>query len=379
MDRFHLGIPVSTMNLAEKAIKLVDRFQQRLPGLSFVVAVWKKFSDDQAGNLAALIAYYAFVSIFPLLLILFTVLNIVLRDHQAWQDEVISSTLENYPGFGSLLKDSIHSFHETGPALVFGVILTVLGTRGVANAIQNALNSVWEVPKSHRPGFPWSWLRSFGLILVVGVGQILVSVASGFISSATFLPGLALKAAATAVTLLCNIGLFWLSFRLATAKAITWRELRLGAMMGGVVWQILQLLGGYYVTHLVVHSRSLYGQTIGVVLGLIAWLYLQAEATLYVAEANVVWAHRLWPRSLTPPLTEEDVRAYEMYARAEARRPDVTVNVGVTPQPRDEKMPERAEGAPGAAAPGPAPGPAPPPVSAGPARGEEPHDSGDDR
>ncbi len=162
------------MNPAKKAIKLVDQFQKRLPGLSFLVGVWKKFNDDQAGNLAALIAYYAFVSIFPLLLILFTVLNIVLRDNQSLQHEVISSALTDYPGFGSLLQNSIKSFNETGPALVFGVILTVLGTRGVANAIQNALNSVWEVPRERRPGFPWSWLRSFGLILVVGVGEIVI-------------------------------------------------------------------------------------------------------------------------------------------------------------------------------------------------------------
>jgi membrane protein len=364
------------MNPAQKAIKLVDRFQQRLPGLSFVVAVWKKFGDDQAGNLAALVAYYAFVSIFPLLLILFTVLNIVLRDNHALQKKVISAALTDYPGFASLLQNSIKSFHETGVALVFGVILTVLGVRGVANAIQNALNSVWEVPRVNRPGFPWSWLRSFGLILVVGLGEIVTSVASGFIAAATFLPGFALKAAGTAVTLLFNIGVFWLAFRLATAKAVTWRELRLGAILGGIVWQILQLAGGYYVTHELVHSKSLYGQTIGVVLGLIAWLYLQAEATLYVAEANVVWVRKLWPRSLAaPPLTEEDVRAYELYAEAENRRKGETVNVEVTPAPEDEKMPERADGAPATGTPGPAQNA----VSAGTARGEDPHDSGDDR
>lgn len=360
------------MNPAEKSIKLVDRFQQRLPGLSYVVAVWKKFGDDQAGNLAALIAYYAFVSIFPLLLILFTVLNVVLRNNQHLRTEVIRSALTNYPGFASLLQNSIRSFHETGVALVFGFILTLLGTRGVANAMQNALNSVWEVPRADRPRFPWSWLRSFALILVVGVGEIVASVASGFVSAATFLPGFALKAGGTAVTLLFNIGLFWLAFRLATAKAVSWRDLRLGAVLGGIVWQILQLAGGYYVTHELVHSRSLYGQTIGVVLVLIAWLYLQAEATLYVAEANMVWVRKLWPRSLNPPPhTGEDVRAYQLYAQSETRQKDETVKVAVGDAEQDEKMPERAGGAPA--------GSEPPPVSAGTARGEEPHDSGDDR
>ena len=365
------------MNAAEKAIKFVDRFQQRLPGLSFVVAVWKKFGDDQAGNLAALIAYYAFVSLFPLLLILFTVLNIVLRDNQELQDEVIRSALTDYPGFASLLQNSVKSFNETGPALVFSVILTVLGTRGVANAIQNALNSVWEVPREHRPGFPWSWLRSFGLILVVGVGVIATSVASGFVSAATFLPGFALKAAGIAVTLVFNVGLFWLAFRLATAKAVTWRELRSGAILGGIVWEILQLAGGYYVTHALVHSKSLYGSTIGVVLGLIAWLYLQAQATLYVAETNVVWVRKLWPRSLAPPpLTRQDARAYELYAQAEDRSKSETVDVHVSAAPEDEKMPEGPQNTPAGEE---RPGSGVPPVSAKTARGEEPHDSGDDR
>jgi YihY family inner membrane protein len=373
------------MNPAEKAIRFVDRSQQRLPGLSFVVGVWKKFSDDQAGNLAALIAYYAFVSLFPLLLILFTALSIVLRDHQHLQDQVIQWALTDYPGFATLLTNSIKSFHETGVALVFGVILTVLGTRGVANAIQNALNSVWEVPRENRPGFPWSWLRSFGLILVVGVGEIATSVASGFVSTATVLPGFALKAVVTAVTLTFNIGVFWLAFRLGTARTITWRELRLGAVLGGIVWQILQLAGGYYVTHQLAHSRSLYGSTIGVVLGLIAWLYLQAEATLYVAETNVVWARRLWPRSLAPPpLTEEDVRAYELYARAEDRSKNETIDVHVSPVPgavpkagpADEKIPARAENTPAEGDPA---GSGVPAVSARTARGEEAHDSGEDR
>ena len=214
---------------------------------------------------------------------------------------------------------------------MIGILLTFFGARGVANAMQNALNSVWEVPKSARPGFPWSYLRSFGLILVVGLGEIATSVLSGLISGGHILPaGFAVKAAATLVTLAANIGLFWLAFRLAAAKTITWRELRLGAIIAGIVWQILQLVGGYYIGHQLAHSQSLYGSTFGIVLGLLAWLYLQAEATLYAAEANVVWVRKLYPRSLAaPPHTEEDVRAYQLYAEAEARNKDETVTVTV--------------------------------------------------
>jgi membrane protein len=360
------------MNPADKAIKAVDRFQRRFPWLAFPVAVWKKFGDDQAGNLAALVAYYAFASIFPLLLVLVTVLDIVLRNDQALKTSLENAAVKNYGALGTDLIGQLGSFHGTGPALVIGIVLTFLGARGVANAMQNALNSVWEVPKADRPGFPWNYLRSFGLILVVGLGEIGTSVLSAFISGGNILPGFAITVLAAIVTLLFNIGLFWLAFRLATAKVITWRELRLGAIMGGIVWQILQLIGGYYIGHQLAHSTSLYGATFGIVLGLMAWLYLQAEATLYVAEANVVWVRKLWPRGLTPPHTEEDVRAYELYAEAEARDKDQTISVAVPGPPDDEEAPPNSSAATTSE-------PETSAVSPKPARGEDPHDSGDDR
>jgi uncharacterized BrkB/YihY/UPF0761 family membrane protein len=136
------------------------------------------------------------------------------------------------------------------------------------------------------------------------------------------LPGFALTILATTVSLIFNIGLFWLAFRLAAAKGVTWREQRLGAILGGIVWQILQLVGGYCIGHQLAHSRSLYGATFSIVLGLLAWLYLQAEATLYVAEANVVWVRRLWPRSLARRRTPQKMSgpiSYTLKRRRERR------------------------------------------------------------
>jgi membrane protein len=366
MDAPCLGISCLTMNPAEKMLRTADRFQQSHPWLAFPVAVWKKFGDDQAGNLAALIAYYAFVSIFPLLLILVTVLNIVLHDHPALRAKLINSALADYPVVGQQIKSNVHSLNQTGVAFAIGIILILLGTRGVANAMQNALNSVWEVPKSQRPGFPWSWLRSFALIVVVGVGEITTSVLAGVVGGTGHIPGFAVKIAATAVSLALNVGMFWLAFRLATASVVTWRDLRLGAIIAGCAWQILQLAGGYFVGHQLAHSSALYG-TFGVVLGLIAWLYLQAEATLYAAEANIVHVHKLWPRSLAPPHTAEDVRAYRLYAEAETRDKDESVHV---PRSRGENMPGKpavSQGEPSAA-------PEKPAVSAQAKRGEKSHE-----
>ncbi len=252
------------MNPAEKTIKLVDQYQQRFPWLSFPVAVWKKFGDDEAGNLAALVAYYAFASIFPLLLVFVTVLEIVLRHNAALQKKICSTNaVKNYGSLGADLKTSVTSFHQTGPALVIGILLTFLGARGVANAMQNALNSVWEVPKSARPGFPWSYLRSFGLILVVGLGEIATSVLSGLISGGHILPRIRRHGGRHAR--FADRQHRPVLARLPAGGRQGHHLARAPARRhhGGIVWQILQLVGGYYIGHQLAHSRSLYGSTFG--------------------------------------------------------------------------------------------------------------------
>ena len=318
------------MNLVQRAVRAADRLQQRHAWLAVPVAVWKKFGDDRAGNLAALVAYYAFVAIFPLLLVLVTVLNIVLKNDSGLRQRVLNAALTQYPVVGPDLEHSIGRLHETGFALVIGLLGTFFGARGVANALQNALNSAWEIPFARRPSFPWSWLRSFALIFVIGVGFIVTTSLTTLAGGAgRVLPGAGAHVLAMAVSLALNFGLFWLGFWLATAPEVTWRQLRLGAVMSAIVWQVLQTFGGYFLSHQLAHASPLYG-TFALVLGLIAWLYLQAELTLYAVEINVVRAYRLWPRSIAPPpYTEQDRRAYELYADTEKRRKQEDIMVEV--------------------------------------------------
>jgi YihY family inner membrane protein len=325
------------MSMAKRAIRAADELQQRHAWLAVPVAVWKKFGDDSAGNLAALIAYYAFAAIFPLLLVLVTVVDIVLKNDPALQKKLLNSALAQYPVIGPQLGH-IGRLHEAGLALVIGLLGTFIGSRSVATAMQNALNSVWEIPITRRPGFPWSWLRSFGLILVIGLGLIGTTIVSGLASGAGHvLSGFGASVAAIAVSLVLNIGVFWLAFRLGTASEISWRQLRLGAIIGAVIWQVLQSFGGYFVSHQLAHASTSYG-TFAVVLGLIAWLYLEAELTLYAVEINVVRTYRLWPRSIAPPpYTEQDRRAYELYAQAQKRRKDMDISVGLGGEDDREK------------------------------------------
>ena len=288
------------MNAVTKAVGAVDRFQQRWPVLAFPVAVWKKFSDDQAGNLAGLIAYYGFIATFPLLLVFVTVLDMTLRNNPKLRATLIDSALAHYPVIGDQIKNSLGTVSGTGLPLAIGIVVLLLGARGVAGAMTNALCEVWGIPRERRPGFPLSWLYELALVLTVGIGFVVTTTLSGVAAGAGhLLTGLGGQVLAVSVSLVLNVGVFWLAFRIASGFKVRWHDLRYGAAIAAVVWQVLQVAGGYVVSHQLQRASTLYG-TFGVVLGLLAWLYLEAMVTLYAAEMDVVLVRRLWPRKLGP-------------------------------------------------------------------------------
>ncbi len=264
------------------------------------VAVWKKFQDDQAGYLAALVCYFGFVALFPLLLIFVTVLDMTLKSDPTLHRDLLNSALMQYPVVGSEISSSLGSINESGLPLIIGIVVLLLGTRGVAFAMQNALSIVWGIRREQRPSFFTRWLYGLALVLVVGLGLVVTTFLSGIAGGAGHvLSGFGAHAGAVAISLVANVGVFWLAFRLATFRKVPWTSLRVGAMLAAVVWQVLQVVGGYVVTHELHRSSTLYG-TFGVVLGLLGWLYLQATVTLYCAEVDVVLVNRRWPRSLLP-------------------------------------------------------------------------------
>jgi YihY family inner membrane protein len=300
-----------------------DRFQQRRKRLSFIVAVIKKFGDDQGGQLAALISYYAFVSLFPLLLVFVTVLGFILQNDPAERERILNGALGQIP----LIRDQInlHSLQGSPAALAIGIVLSLLAGMGITNASQTAFNRIWHVPFKHRPNFLLARLRGLGTIAILGTMAIVSTVAAGFVGAASH--GASAVAAGIVVALAFNLATFLLAFKVLTAADVSWSELLPGAIVASVFWQLLQLLGGYYVEHLLKRTGPLYG-VFALVLGLLAWLYLGAQMTIFAAEVNVVRARRLWPRSLFgEPLLDADRRALTYSAEAEERVKEENVEV----------------------------------------------------
>ena len=190
----------------------------------------------------------------------------------------------------------------------------------------NAMNQVWEVPMRARPGFFPRTIRSLTTIGTVGVGIVLTTLTSG-VGSAAGGFGVATRAGVLAASIALNLGLFLVAFRVLTARVVAWRDLLPGAVFTAIAWEVLQSLGGLYVSHTLRGMSPTYG-LFAIVLGLVAWLSLQAQVVVYAAEINVVRADRLWPRSLAPPpLTDADDRAYDAYARTEERRSEHRVEL----------------------------------------------------
>ncbi len=309
----------------EKLVRKVDDLQQRHPPLAVPFAVVKKFGDDRGSALAALFAYYGFVGLFPLLLLLVTLLGVVLRHNPTLQTKVLNSALSEFPIIGDQLGQNIHSLKGRGAGLIFGTLGLVWGSLGIAQVGQFAMAQVWNVKGVDRPGFVPRLGRSFCLLGAMGAG-ICLSTALAGVGAGTSSPA-PLRVAALAGSVVVNIALFTSAFRILTPKQVATRPLLPGAAASGVAWSVLQGLGGYLVSQQLRHASQVYG-FFGIVLGLLSFLSLAATLTLYAAEANVVWSRRLWPRSIVqPPLTEGDKQVLSDIAAQEERRPEQEIDV----------------------------------------------------
>jgi membrane protein len=323
------------MGLFGRLIASLDRFQQRHAVLGFPLAVRQKFADDQGGYLAASVTYYAFFSLFPLLLVLVTLLGYALEGDPDFQRRVLDSALTDFPVIGPQLQTNVHSLRGSPVALAVGIGLAIWAGTGVALALENALDHIWGVPIRRRVNPLLARVRAVRWIALLGA-ITLVGTALGSASAfATYAP--AVRAVAVIVSLGINIGLFLAAFRVLTSHTPSWRDVLPGALVAAVAWEVLQTAGAYIVDNQLRHASSTYG-VFAIVIGLLSWLYLAANVTLLAAEINVVAARRLWPRSFSlvseEPLTDGDEDALRQRAGVEERRSDEDVQVVFDPPER---------------------------------------------
>ena len=314
-----------------------DDYQQKSKWLALPMAVVKKFGDDQGGNLASLVAWYGFFSLFPLLLVFATILGYVLAGDPSTRQSVEHSVQSQFPAIGSSLP--LQAISGSVFALVVGVLTSLWAGLGVTTVSQTALDTVWAVPYKERPNFIKSRLRGLGLLVLLGVLFIASTIASGAVSAG--FGGALAKLAGYVVSLAVNFVLFFAAYRLMTISNIPSRDLRWGSAVAAVLWTILQSVGGLYLKHAGGHGYGVFA----IVIPLLIWLRLGTQVFLYCAEVNVVVSRRLWPRSLFgPPESPADKRTLRALAKVEERSDLQHVDVEFESPP-----PAAPDGAPPAA------------------------------
>jgi YihY family inner membrane protein len=314
-----------------------DRVQRRWSVLGYPIAVIYKYFDDQGNYLAAIITYYAFIAIFPLLLLGSSILGFFLEDNPDLQADLLDSALAQFPIIGDQLGRP-EGIEGSLTVVVIGGLVALYGAMGLGQALQNALNIAWSVPRNSRPNPFLLRLKSLFLLLTAGIAVLSISVLSTLAANTEVLGETvsSYKWPITLLTVVINTMVLTALFRVGAARSHNiWRGSIPGAVAASLLWIGLQKIGTVYVTNVIGETVGM-NQTFALVLGLIGLIWFTAALGVLGIEVNVVLERRLWPRALLTPftdnvdLTDADRRAYVSYARAQRHKGFETVEVTFT-------------------------------------------------
>jgi membrane protein len=327
-DAARAGIPPGMgSSQATSRIEKLDQWQQRRRGTGVAFATVKKFTEDQSTNLAGLIAFWAFFSIFPLLLVLVTLLGWFLAE--SVKNDVLTSVAQMFP----LLDPSqISGLSGSWWALIVGLLTALWSGTGVVRTVETAFSAVWEIPMTERPGMVEKTVRALKALATIGLGLVATTLLSGYLTGSADALGLGFvgQLLGYAITIALDIGLFVAAFWMLTDRRISARDVLPGAVLSGVVFFLLQQLSGWIISNRLQSAESTYG-SFATVITLLWWFYLQGIVTMLGAQLNVVLKQDLWPRSLIGgPDTEADHKAYEAYADERTYHDDEKVDTEFT-------------------------------------------------
>jgi membrane protein len=230
----------------------LDSYQQRHPALGVPIAVARKFIDDESINLAAVIAFWAFFSIFPLLLLFVTLLGYVLPPNL--QGDVLRSAARFFP---LLSTDSIGRLSGRWWTLVVGILSALWSGSFVVIAIQSAFDSVWEIPRAQRPSIGAQIKRGVFTLGAIALGLVASTMISSYATGTSF--GMVARLAGYLIAIALDVGLFVVAFRVLTDRDVSARDVLPGALLSGIVFWLLQQLSSLIIFRYLHNAERIYG------------------------------------------------------------------------------------------------------------------------
>ena len=255
----------------------------------------KKYGQDEVGYQAALLTYYGFLALFPLLLTLTTLTERLVGRYPRLESKIISGITDYFPLLGNQLSSHVHGLRSSGLALAVGILFTLYGARGVAMAFRRCVRHIWGAPRDRSENLLTSGLKNMTIIIVGGLGFMLASVSAGL--AGAYGRGWMFRGLSIMVNVLVLFWLFSFLINFCLPRHVKLREIRLGAVVAAIGLVTMQYAGTYLLARQLKNLDALYSY-FAVALALLFWIYLQAQILCYAIEIAVVGSRKLWPRSL---------------------------------------------------------------------------------
>ena len=314
----HTGPAAEVEKRVLGAARFFDRLQSRVAPIAFIYAVVKKYADDQGGRHAGLLAYYTFLSFFPLAIGGVAVLSIVLSDRPDTVQSIISDAVpEEYV---PQVMAAYNSLPDSGITLVVALVGLLLAGTGGIYSLYFTINQVFAVPYRFRYGFGPRYLRVILVVVLMAVGVLVLSLGTTVVSSLLDVRGIN-RAAVFILTTAIFTGILYLAAKILSRRPLGAHELLLGAVLGGVWTSGIASLGTLIVSGFVANSSAVYG-AFATVVGIISVLLLVSNGVVFALEASAVRAWQLWPRGIDIHLLyPADERAYALLTLMDERMP----------------------------------------------------------
>lgn len=251
--------------------------------IDVIVETLDGFRRHLTGRNAAVLAYYGFFTIFPLMMAATTILGFVLEDDPDLQERIVDSALSNIPVIGAQIEENAGDITGSYWALIIGLLIALWGSLKAFVAVQGAFDDCWEIDVDDRPNGMIQRAKALIGILVIGFAQVAAVVLASLVGQAD-LPAFS-QYLIVFGGLVLNVVVFALMYRFLTSRSLDFSMLWPGAVLAAVLYTALQMVGTNLVANSLKNAQDVYGAFAGT-LALLTWLSFNALISLFGAELN---------------------------------------------------------------------------------------------